>query len=398
MYPSLYNNNWIKQQAMNQTTIDAAMGLAGLPRGTIRGKIYDVDDPKELGRVRVIFDALNPIEIPQIEGAGKYSEPRDGKEGDISHWIDTSPAFKGKQPPGLIGKRVNIAVSNGQYHYAILQDVLHDPQNLVSSAAEKLEIPNNSSMSRLPIYPAGNLPPACPENHGCIVIEEGGPMGGSWTCVCLVRNGKHIWVRHSDLAHGHAGGNDVTSQVDSSGNRPSPGQMSSSYDHVFVTSDQEMTKEGRTGYSSAPAGNPWGVDCRWATAPMDDAAPLEFVEGPLFNQTDALDVARNSGFIDDITGAFTTSFNPDILAAVETIPGSTFALQAIGEAQKALKLADTLRQIVTDPLSFVKTTAEKTFSSYSPAATKFVISTLQNPAGTIQKAFSSLPTLPNPFK
>jgi hypothetical protein len=149
---------------MQQST-EANMKFAGLPRGTLRGTIVDVDDPEERGRVRVVFDDMNP-DIPQVSGAGEWSKERVGEEPDKSHWIDTSPAFKGKQPKGLVGKRVNISASNGQYQYAVLQDVMFDPQLLAKGKQKKLDMPNNSSMTRLPIYPSGELPPATAENVG----------------------------------------------------------------------------------------------------------------------------------------------------------------------------------------------------------------------------------------
>ena len=158
------------------------MKFAGLPRGTVRGVIKDVNDPENRGRVRVVFDDMNP-EIPQVTGAGVYSEARVGEEPDLSHWIDVSPAFKGKQPKGLVGKRVNISVSNGQFQYAVLQDVLFDPELLATKSKDKLKMPNNSSMTRLPIYESGSLPPASEENHGCMVIEAGGPLSSDWLCV-----------------------------------------------------------------------------------------------------------------------------------------------------------------------------------------------------------------------
>ena len=260
MYPNLKNIDWIRRQALNQAIIDSTAGLAGQPRGTVRGTICDIEDPKELGRVRVIFDALNPKDIPQVEGAGLFSESRDGS-GSISHWIDTSPAFKGKQPLGLLGKRVNIAVSNGQYHYAILQDVVHDPQNLVSEAADRLKLPNNSSMTRLPIYGAGGLPPACAENHGCVVIEGGGPMDSDWMCVCLRRNGVYHWVRHVDLAHGHAGQNDSSQLPDTSGDGQQPIKNVSVWDTVFPTTAAEMPKASQYGIDSRP--NPFGKAAKW---------------------------------------------------------------------------------------------------------------------------------------
>jgi hypothetical protein len=186
-----------------QQASEANMKFAGLPRGTVRGVIKDVNDPENRGRVRVVFDDMNP-EIPQVTGAGVYSEARVGEEPDLSHWIDVSPAFMGKQPQGLVGKRVNIAVSNGQFQYAICQDVLCDPQNLATSKQDKVEMPNNSSMTRLPVYSSGSLPPATAENVGCVIVQTNGFQGLDWLTVCLKRGGGYKWVNMMDRLHTHA--------------------------------------------------------------------------------------------------------------------------------------------------------------------------------------------------
>ena len=177
-----------------------------MPKGAVvRGTIVDVNDAEERGRVRVIFDAMNAKDIPQIEGAGYFSGEREGDSSNYSHWVDVAPAFVGKQPAGLIGKRVNIVLSNGQYPYAVLNDVVYDPQNLVKDAASQLEQPNNSPMTRLPCYPSSELPPATKENVGCIIVELGGPQGDDWLMVCLKRMGGYMWVRHIDRLHYHTG-------------------------------------------------------------------------------------------------------------------------------------------------------------------------------------------------
>jgi hypothetical protein len=164
--------------------------------------IKDVNDPENRGRVRVVFDDMNP-EIPQVTGAGVYSEARVGEEPDLSHWIDVSPAFMGKQPKGLEGKRVNISVSNGQFQYAVLQDVLFDPELLAQKSANQLKMPNNSSMTRLPVYSSGSLPPATAENVGCVIVEDGGFDGMQWLSVCLARSGGYTWVNLMDRLHIH---------------------------------------------------------------------------------------------------------------------------------------------------------------------------------------------------
>ncbi len=202
MKPKLRNTPLVQSLARLEQSADKSDKYAGLPPGGLRGTIVDVDDPEERGRVRVVFDDHNP-DIPQVTGAGDWSKSRVGTDPDKSHWIDTSPAFKGKQPPGLIGKRVNIAASNGQYQYAVLQDVMYDPEMLATDKKGNLEMPNNSSMTRLPCYPSGSLPPASAENVGCVIVETDGFDGMDWLTVCLKRSGGYTWVNMMDRLHIH---------------------------------------------------------------------------------------------------------------------------------------------------------------------------------------------------
>ena len=262
--PKLRTTPLVQQLAAMQQASEATMKFAGLPRGTLRGRIVDVNDPEQRGRVKVIFDDMNP-EIPQVSGAGEWSQERVGQEPDSSHWIDVSPAFKGKQPAGLVGKRVNISASNGQYQYAVLQDVLYDPELLAQGKQNQLQMPNNSSMTRLPIYASGSLPPASEENHGCMVVEMNGPMSSDWLCVCLKRQGSYIWVRHVDLQHGHAGENDGTQPNDSRGDREQPVNEQSVWDYVFPTSKQAMPKS--SAYGTSPRSNPYGGQATWNAPP-----------------------------------------------------------------------------------------------------------------------------------
>jgi hypothetical protein len=258
--PKLRTTPLVQQLAAMQQASEANMKFAGLPRGTLRGRIVDVDDPQQRGRVKVIFDDMNP-EIPQVSGAGEWSQERIGQEPDSSHWIDVSPAFKGKQPAGLVGKRVNISASNGQYQYAVLQDVLYDPELLAQGRQDQLKMPNNSSMTRLPIYASGTLPPATEENHGCMVIESEGPMQSDWMCVCLRRNGSYVWVRHIDLNHGHAGQNDSTQRPDSRGDSQQPVNNATIWDYVFPTTAGAMSKQSSYGTGVRP--NPFGGEAKW---------------------------------------------------------------------------------------------------------------------------------------
>ena len=202
MKPKLRNTPLVQSLARLEQSADKTDKYAGLPPGGLRGTIVDVDDPEDRGRVRVVFDDHNP-DIPQVTGAGEWSKSRTGSDPDKSHWIDTSPAFKGKQPPGLVGKRVNIAASNGQYQYAVLQDVMYDPEMLATDKKGDLKMPDNSSMTRLPCYPSGSLPPASAENVGCVIVETGGFDGMDWLTVCLKRGGGYTWVNLMDRIHIH---------------------------------------------------------------------------------------------------------------------------------------------------------------------------------------------------
>lgn len=405
--PSLRTIPWVKQQAKMLNAMESWAKFSGLPKGTARATVIDVNDPAERGRVRVLFDAFNGIDIPQVDsGAGVYSQSRNNYDYQeyVSHWIDTSPAFKGKQPPGLVGKRVNVILSNGQYKYACLQDVLNDPDLLTDTSKELLKTPNNSTMTRLPVYPAGQLPLPVAENVGCMVIEDSGPMNSDWTCVCLKRDGKYVWVRHADLAHGHAGGNDVISQVSSTGTRPGPGQIPSIWDHVFITSGKEMVKHSAfgTGYR----GNPWNQYASWQPPPMgvdgegNKIEPLAVKPGTLFDQAKALDFTRLTGYTDSITGSFFSKYSPNISAAVESIPGVNFLGKALKEGQKFLAIAQKaeqvtqgVQQLAQNPeaaTNFVRDTATSTFSVAINQATQAGLNSLSNPEGFIKTTYSSI--------
>ena len=317
----------IRKLAQAFSVADQSNQFLGFQKGTVRGKIVDVDDPKERGRVKVIFDDMNP-DIPQGTGVGEFSNKRVGEEPDQSHWIDTSPAFKGKQPKGLIGKRVNISVSNGQFQFAVLQDVMFDPQILATSEKSKLKIPNNSTMTRMPIYEKGTLPLPCEENWGCTVVEAGGPYGNDWLCVCLRRDSKYIWVRHVDMQHGHAGGNDTTAFPDTGGDKPSPAKVATVWDKVFVTSANECPKY--TAYGTEARGNPFGPACQWFTPPMNEKAekpvePLPILPATYGNQNVALATLRDDdGFTKIISGQIIPPTLPPIPSLSSILPFRSF--------------------------------------------------------------------------
>lgn len=389
-YPSLRTIPLVKQLANQRKIADQHASFAGLPRGPQIAVVKDVDDPELRGRVRVLFDAYNK-DIPEVRGAG--FQEREIPEEYWSHWIDCVPAFRGKQPKGLIGKRVMVMLPNSQYQYAVLGDVVYDPQNLTDSAAKELQIPNNTTMTRAPVFGTDELPDPSKYNIGCIIVEEGGPMDSDWLCVCLKRDGKHIWVRHGDLAHGHAGANDTSSQVGASGVRPGPGQAGASWDHVFITSHMEMQKY--SAFGTAPRGNPGGNNSAWHSPPTgrdgegNKIEPLPFTEPQLFNMDDALKFVREPGYPETISGAFTTTYNPAIPAAVSSIPGLNFAQRAVIVGQNVLKIAQEVKRRVDNPTLFVQDAAEAS-QSFFPSATKFVLQTLNNPQATINTVYKDL--------
>lgn len=249
---------------MQQASTQFNMKYAGLPIGsTVRATVVDVDDPEDRGRVKVVFDDMNK-DIPQVTGTPESTE-RVGKEPDASHWIDVSPAFKGKQPKGLVGKRVTVNLANRQFMYATLGDTVFDPWAVAGKAGKKMDMPNNSSMTRLPIYESGSLPPASKENHGCMVVEMGGPMDSDWLCVCLQRQGEYYWVRHIDMAHGHAGENDGKQGPDGHPDGEPPVEEQAVWDYVFPTTGGEMQKFSQFGTS--PRANPFGGEAKWYEPP-----------------------------------------------------------------------------------------------------------------------------------
>lgn len=168
-----------------------AAGMSGQMQNTY-GTVVDINDPDQLGRVRVILDQVNPdyLNGKDFEQSGKPTE---------TDWIFPIVPFKGKQPQALVSKkaRVPIVPRDGDPNRLNFGDPVFDPNEF-----EKAQQPQNSAMTRLPVYPAGQLPPATKDNLGCMIIEESGPQGYDWLCVCLNRGG-YKWVRHIDLKHIH---------------------------------------------------------------------------------------------------------------------------------------------------------------------------------------------------
>lgn len=357
--------------AVLRKTADKDARYSGLPRGPTFATIVDVDDPQERGRVRVLFDAHNYEQVPQAEGADLGSRGGSGQQ--LSHWINTCPAFKGKSPPGLKNKRVTIMLPHSQYQYAVLNDVVFDPENLTEAAASELEIPNNSSMVRLPIYPSGELPPPCKENHGCTVIEEDGPMESDWACVCMKRDGEYHWVRHADLSHGHAGGNDGSQAPDSLGNRQNPIMMGTVGDGAFPTTAKQFKQN--SSYTTKPQGNPKGDRAHWYPPPMSS---LTYTPGEDFDLIKpdpniALEAVRGVANFPDLNFSI-SGFSANLDVNIPTVLQPD-ALSALDKAQGLLTAG------ISDPAGFVKDTAIS-------AAQGFIGSTVSDLAGQAASAIA----------
>ena len=256
--PRLETNPLLLALAHYTTQRDAIDSIAAEPKGSVRPTIIDVDDPEERGRVKVIFDDMN-TKKPQVEGSGTYGN-RKGKD-QQNQWVDFSPAFKGKQPKRLVGKRVTIDMTDAQYQYGVVRDVIWDEGVLT----KKTKQPNTGTMVRLPCYESGEFPPPTKENVGLMAVELNGPMNADWLCVVLKRQGKYIWVRHVDLQHGHAGENDGKQPPDSAGDSEPPVNEQSIWDYAFPTSAKEMPKQ--SAYGTSPRPNPYGGKATWNEPP-----------------------------------------------------------------------------------------------------------------------------------
>lgn len=203
-----------------------AASLSGQMQSTY-GTIVDVNDPENSGRVKVVLDQTNPDYL-----RGKGFE-QDGSPTQTD-WIYPLVPLKGRQPSGLVGARVPIVPRDGDPNRLNFGDPIYDPDEF--SGARQ---PRNSAMTRLPVYPSGQLPEASEDNVGCLIIEQGGPQGYDWLAVCLKRAGGYMWVRHADLLHYHTGQlPDIDN--DSEGNGPDQSVEGRTYDSVVVTSGASL--------------------------------------------------------------------------------------------------------------------------------------------------------------
>jgi len=212
------------------------------------GKITDINDPEERGRVKIIIDEVNPE---------RHTEDgfQDDGQATVTDWMEPKVPFKGIQPEKLVGLRVPVEPRQGDPNRLFFGSPVND-QDETSEAAP----PENSDATRLQVYPSGSLPPADAENIGLMVVEQGGPMNSDWLCVCLQRNGTYYWVRHIDLQHGHAGEDDGDQKPDSDGDGEVPVKELTVWDYVFPTTHEEYDKNSIHGTSPRP--NPYGGEAK----------------------------------------------------------------------------------------------------------------------------------------
>ena len=245
------NNNSLDQLGRllreQQVGVQKSNQLMGRAQATY-GEIVDIDDPEERGRIKVVIDEVNP-KLHTEQGFQDDGSPTK------SDWIEPKVPFKGKQPEKLVGLRVPVEPKQGDPNRLFFGSPVNDADETEDAAP-----PENSDMVRLSVYPSGSLPAADAENIGCMVVEQGGPMESDWLCVCLSRNGEYFWVRHIDLAHGHAGEDDGQQQPDSDGDGEVPVEELTIWDYVFPTTHEEYSKNSIHG--TDPRDNPYGGEAK----------------------------------------------------------------------------------------------------------------------------------------
>lgn len=144
------------------------------------GTITDVNDPDEIGRVKVVLDEVNPEFLTE-----KGFDQGDAKP-TVTDWIEPNIPMKGIQPEAIVGSRVPVSPRAGDPNRLKFGAPIFDP-----SETKGAKQPQNSDQTRLPVYPSGSLPPADEDNIGLMVVEQGGPMESDWLCVCLKRKGQN---------------------------------------------------------------------------------------------------------------------------------------------------------------------------------------------------------------
>ena len=267
-------NDLAQMLRRSERSAQIAQELSGKMEPTF-GTIVDVDDPDRRGRVKVILDQTDP----EILTENEYDQG--GNQPTKTDWIKPDIPFRGIQPQQLVGMRVPVKARAGDPNRLSFGAPIYDPEETEQGQAkwksggagrsrstpigggenQDGDIPPNSDMVRMQVFPSGSLPDASEENHGCIVLEENGPMECDWLCVCAKRKGEFYWIRLVDLAHGHAGEDDGDQDPDTDGDGEVPVKENSVWDYTFVTTHEEYQKKSIHG--TDPRDNPEGGEAKW---------------------------------------------------------------------------------------------------------------------------------------
>lgn len=166
------------------------------------GVISRIDDPDNLGRVKVILDL-----IPDY----------------VTGWTDTlSFNLSGKLPKILIDRRILIMSVNNSF--------------------EDLRV--DLGVAKL-IYQQGeSLPPANKANLGVNIIRLVNDSN-SVEAICQLRHGSYFWEPTCAISHLHAPGDTLFQGQDTGGDfqQTIPAQLGS--DTVFLTTDRKYVKESK---------------------------------------------------------------------------------------------------------------------------------------------------------
>ena len=172
---NLSNHPFIRRQVrVDETEPHVRDMMFRSPGSCVLATVTEVEDPEKRGRVKVVFEHLDPDQGLNPEGEVAYE----------SNWLNVSPPFEGIQPDSLIGEQVLVQLKDSDYNTGYLSEVV------------SLQEPTNKVL-RLPVYNKGELPDASANNLGLMAIEKDNPPG-CHSLVCVVKkNGKYIWAGSS---------------------------------------------------------------------------------------------------------------------------------------------------------------------------------------------------------
>ena len=110
------------------------------------GTITDVNDPDQVGRIKVVLDEVNPEFLTEKGFDQGSAQPT------VTDWIEPSVPMAGIQPEALVGMRVPVSPRAGDPNRLKFGDPVYDPSETTTAKQ-----PQNSSQTRLPVYPSGSF-------------------------------------------------------------------------------------------------------------------------------------------------------------------------------------------------------------------------------------------------